>query len=125
MGWVFGSEEEVDGGTGDDNWSEISVTAWKGKATGPEEETGLEEGKETSVEVIKTLKDWCDIGKEERTEGNASETPKKEEGEELDKRLEIQRYKGGWTEEDKQEESEWPEGIVGKLDSLKITWGVI
>ena len=120
---MFGSEEEVDGGSGDDNWSKIS--AWEREAVGPEEVIELEEGKGTSVEVIETSEDWWDTGKEERTEGNASETLEKEEGEELDKILEIQRSKGRWTEEDEQEELEWPVGTVGKLDSLKITWGVI
>ena len=53
---MFGSEEEVDGGSGDGNWSEILV--WEREATGPEEVTGLEEGTGTSMEVIETSEKW-------------------------------------------------------------------
>lgn len=58
------------------------------------------------------------------TKGKASETADKEEVEELDKRVEIQRSKGGLAE-DVLEESYKIVGRVGNSDSLKITLGVI
>lgn len=59
------------------------------------------------------------------TKGKASKTADKEEVEELDKRVEIQRSKGGLAEEDVLEESYKIVGRVGNSDSLKITLGVI
>ena len=116
MGWVFGREKEVDGTTGVGDSIVNSVAARDGDSTGPEEGTRLEEGKVTSTEVAGTLEDSLGTGKEEPTEGKASEIVDKEEVEESEKRVEIQRSKGGLSEEDVLEV-----GRVGNLDSLKIT----
>lgn len=59
------------------------------------------------------------------TEGKASETADKQEVEELCKRVDIQRSKGGLSDEEILKESDKSVGRVGNSDSWKITREVI
>ena len=75
--------------------------------------------------MARTLEDSLDTEKGEMTEGKASETIDKEEVDELGKMVEIQRSKGGLSDEEMLEESDKTIRRVGNLDSWKITWEVM
>lgn len=83
-----------------------AVAARGGDSTWPKEGTRLKEGKVTSAEVEGTLEDSLDTKKGEMAEGKVLGTADKEEMEELGKRVEIQRSKGGLSDEEMLEESD-------------------